>query len=296
MSLRLQLLQAARLSSRLLGDSAPLVSQFLRAQQNPDGGFHGRDGVSDLYYTAFALDSLAALSAEPFPPVIENYLGGFNGAGEPADFIHLCCLARCRAAVAFQNKIPIEAGETLLRKIESFRSHDGGFSLWPGAPQGSAYGCYLGVAALEDLGAQVRDPGKLVQCLKRLETPAGGWRLDEAARSASTNATAAAVTVLSHLGFPLASVVGEWLMNQRHPQGGFRAAPETPVPDLLTTATTLHALAALEVPLGNFREPCLDFVDSLWTNAGSFHGHWQEDTLDCEYTFYGLLALGHLSL
>ena len=59
---------------------------------------------------------------------------------------------------------------------------------------------------------------------------------------------------------------------------------------------TLHALAGLEYPLGEIKEPCLDFIDSLWTSRGAFYGHWADDTLDCEYTYYGLLALGHLSL
>ena len=44
------------------------------------------------------------------------------------------------------------------------------------------------------------------------------------------------------------------------------------------------------------RERCLDFVDSLWSAEGGFHGHWADDHLDAEYTFYGLLALGHLSV
>ena len=43
------------------------------------------------------------------------------------------------------------------------------------------------------------------------------------------------------------------------------------------------------------KEKCLDFIDTLWTNEGAFHGHWGDEHLDCEYTFYGLLALGHLS-
>jgi hypothetical protein len=37
-------------------------------------------------------------------------------------------------------------------------------------------------------------------------------------------------------------------------------------------------------------------VDTLWSAEGGFHGHWADDHLDAEYTFYGLLALGHLSL
>ena len=49
------------------------------------------------------------------------------------------------------------------------------------------------------------------------------------------------------------------------------------------------------VPIAGLRDPCLDFVDSLWTNRGGFFGTWADDTVDCEYTFYALLALGHLS-
>ena len=67
------------------------------------------------------------------------------------------------------------------------------------------------------------------------------------------------------------------------------------MPDLLSTATALHALAAVGAPLDDLREPCLDFLDSLWDHRGGFHGSWADDALDCEYVFYGLLALGHLS-
>src|SRR5438552_6634408 len=36
---------------------------FLTATQNADGGFSGREGGSDLYYTGFALRGLAVLDA-----------------------------------------------------------------------------------------------------------------------------------------------------------------------------------------------------------------------------------------
>lgn len=68
------------------------------------------------------------------------------------------------------------------------------------------------------------------------------------------------------------------------------------MPDLLSTATTLHALAGMQVSFEAVREDCLDFIDTLWTNQGAFHGHWDDEYPDCEYTFYALLALGHLSL
>ena len=68
------------------------------------------------------------------------------------------------------------------------------------------------------------------------------------------------------------------------------------MPDLLSTATALHALSGLHADLESIKEPCLDFIDSLWTNRGTFYGTWDEETADCEYTYYALLALGHLSL
>ena len=86
------------------------------------------------------------------------------------------------------------------------------------------------------------------------------------------------------------------MLDRCHARGGFFASCSTPVPDLLSTATALHALSALHVPTAGLRDPCLDFVDSLWTNRGGFFGTWADDTVDCEYTFYALLALGHLSL
>ena len=68
------------------------------------------------------------------------------------------------------------------------------------------------------------------------------------------------------------------------------------MPDLLTTAVALHTLDAMQSPIEPIRESCLDFLDTLWNAEGGFHGNWSDDQLDIEYTYYGLLALGHLAL
>ena len=67
------------------------------------------------------------------------------------------------------------------------------------------------------------------------------------------------------------------------------------MPDLLSTATALHALAGEHVPFGHLKEPTLDFIDTLWTGK-AFCGTWADDEPDSEYTWYALLAMGHLSL
>ena len=132
--------------------------------------------------------------------------------------------------------------------------------------------------------------------LARLRAADGSYANLPGLTSGVTTATAAAVLVLRHLDDALDRTAGLWLLDRCHARGGFFASSATPVPDLLSTATALHALSALHVPIAGLRDPCLDFVDSLWTNRGGFFGTWADDTADCEYTFYALLALGHLSL
>jgi len=290
------MLQVARLGPKVLGESAELVRGFLGGQQNADGGFKDRSGRSDLYYTVFGIEGLLALQA-PLPRAeLEGYLNQF-GAGENLDFVHLCGLARCRAALNLKGppNVPMDWAAALSHHLERFRSADGGYSVLQGSPYGTAYACFLSLAAYQDLQLSLPDPLRLVQCLKFLETPDGGWANERGVKLGATNATAAAVTLLRQLSMPIASSVGDWLLARAHADGGFLAAPSAPLPDLLSTATALHALAGLERDFAPIKERCLDFIDTLWTNEGGFHGHWGDDTLDCEYTYYGLLALGHLS-
>ena len=289
------MLQVARLAPKVLGDSAGLVREFFLSQQNPDGGFKDRSGRSDLYYTVFGLEGLLALQAEVPTAAVAAYLDTF-GDGAGLDFVHRCCLARCHAALAVGGK---RAGFARRRELaaglENYRCADGGFNVIAGSIHGTAYGCFLGAAAYEDLGVPTPDPLRLVQCLKFLETPDGAWGNERGLRQGATNSTAAMVTLLRHLAMPVAPLVGDWLLSVAHREGGFLAMPKAPIPDLLSTATALHALAGLERDLSPVRESCLDFIDTLWSNEGGFHGHWSDDALDCEYTYYGLLALGHLS-
>src|SRR6185436_8998149 len=104
------------------------------------------------------------------------------------------------------------------------------------------------------------------QSLKGLETPDGAWSNVPAATIGATRATAGAVTLIRHLGFPVNERVADWLLARAHPGGGFLATPNAPIPDLLSTATVLHALAAMDRRLpSDLHERCLDFLDTLWS-------------------------------
>jgi prenyltransferase beta subunit len=286
------MLQVARLAPTQLGDSRDLVASFLRERINPDGGFQDRTGASDLYYTVFGLDGLIALQ-ESLPESTAGYLNRF-GDGDGLDFVHAACLARAWAALQRQ---PDEARITrLLARVEACRSADGGYATTRDAACGSAYAAFLALGAYQDFGRTPPDPEGILRSLDGLRAADGGYANHPGVASGITTATAAAVVVMRQLDREPARDVGMWLLDRCHPRGGFFASSATPVPDLLSTATALHALSAMRVPFAALAEPCLDFVDSLWTNRGGFFGTWADDAADCEYTFYALLSLGHLSL
>lgn len=293
MSLRLEMLQVARLGPGVLGaEAADRVAAFVRSQQHPDGGFRNRAGDSDLYYTSFAVDALTALQLE-LPATLESYLLQHDPA--QLDFVHASCLARLLSAM------PGQAGHAeiaaALARLEDFRSLDGGYNQTPAAATGSCYAGFLAVGAYADHRQLPPYPEGIAECQQALAQPGGGWANDALFAVPNVPATAAAVAVARQLRLPLPATTAAFLLSALHPlAGGFAPFPGAPLPDLLSTAVALHALDSLQADFGGITDLCLDFIDTLWTAEGGFHGNWDDDVLDLEYTYYGLLALGHLAL
>jgi hypothetical protein len=302
-SVRREILQIARLAPTLLAESIDNVAGFVRSRQTADGGFANRAGDSDLYYSVFALQALVALRVDLPVNTLIPYLARF-GDGDGLDLVHLASLAGCWAMIAAPagNGSGAAAGLAaapsrgrLLERIEGYRTPDGGYHASPGAAYGTAYHAFLALGAYEDLGALPPEPERLARSIAALRAADGAFANDRGLPIGSTPATAAAVAVYRHLDTALPSDLSGWLLARRR-EGGFVASPQTAIPDLLSTAVALHTLASLRAPLDDLREPCLDFIDTLWTGQGAFLGSWTDDVPDCEYTYYGLLALGHLAV
>ena len=287
------MLQVARLAPKLLGESADLVASFIRSQFSQDGGFVDREGRADFYYTVFGIEAMLALQLEPPREALRAFLR--RGVAGKLDFVHLCSLARAAAGVGGEGFSTAEnAG--IVAQLQTYRTPDGGYHGTTGRFCGSAYGALLAHGAHRDLGVALDEPHRLLTSVLALQLTDGSFANEPGIALGSTTATGAAVTLCRHMDHHLGSATGEWILSQLHSSGGFLATPQAPLPDLLSTAVALHALDGLETPYTHVREACLDFVDSLWSAQGGFHGHWADDHLDCEYTYYGLLALGHLAL
>ena len=293
MSLRLEMLQVARLSQVSLGDPAcAKIAEFIAAQHHLDGGFRGRGDTSDLYYTSFGADALTALQL-PLPETLKSYVERQQESFEKLDFVHLCCLARLTSL--FPN---LELPSGFHFHLEAtYRSADGGYAQRADSKSGTAYAALLAHGTYSDHRLTLPAPEKLLAALNALRCPDGGYANDLDLPIGGSPPTAAAVTLLRHLDQPIPEGIPEFLLTCFHPEsGGFKAFPQAPMPDLLSTAVTLHALDALQFPYPKLVEPILDFVDTLWLPRGAFVGSWADATPDLEYTYYGLLALGHLSL
>ena len=290
------MLQVARLAPKLLQQSAENVESFVRSRQAPDGGFLDRLGEVDLYYTVFGLACLESLQTELPLVDLRRYLGTFV---EPfhLDFVHLTSLARLWASLP-PEELPVERRAAILDSIASYRTDDGGFpNAKKGVPHGTAYGAFLGLGAYQDLGEELPDSEGFLSALTGLALPDGSYANERGVPAGVTTATAGVVAALRNLRAPVPAGAADWLLARFYPEdGGFFAAESAPVPDLLSTATALHALSSLESSFDLVKEPCLDFLDTLWSSKGGFHGNWTDEDIDCEYTYYALLALGHLTL
>jgi hypothetical protein len=216
------------------------------------------------------------------------------------DLVHLACLVRCRVNMRDRGGAEIDPStrDAMTARLLQFRSADGGFSTSAGAERGTVYGGFLALGAGQDLQIDDLDPEALVASVGSLAMPDGGYSNEPTMTVSATTATAAAVTIFHYLQVPIPEAALHWLVARASSSGGFTAIPlpsDVAIPDLLSTATALHALSLADVSLDAIREPNLDYLDELWSVRGGFRGHPADEVLDCEYTYYGLLSLGQLA-
>ena len=292
MTIGREMLQAAKRGAVSLDPTfAARIIDRINCLTNADGGYRGRSSASDLYYTVFAMKLLLLLNAELPVGSIKRYLQSFDG-GEELDLVHLSCLARCWANLP-DKELSQETRRKILDRISSCRTGLEGFANQPGDRKTSIYSSFMAFSAFQDLDEEMPDRDALTEWLFSKEAEEEGFARTDSEAAGLTPVTSGAIVLLKYLNADVPKSASQWLLGRHCNDGGFFAASMLPMPDLLSTATALHALSSLRTPIDEIREPCLNFIHTLQRDDG-FCGMLVEDTVDCEYTFYGLLALGHL--
>ncbi len=304
-----------RLTTRLLeglGRLPPGVRErhavYLRAAQNPDGGFSGREGESDLYYTGFALRGLAVLDA--LSPEICERAAGFLRASlarqaSVVDFFSLlyaCLLVQIGGGPEVLATAPSDWPERVAATLETFRMSDGGYAKFPGASSGSTYHTFLVGLSYQLLGRSLPRAAEIVRFVESRRRDDGGYVEVAAMRRSGTNPTAAAVGLLQLVGDEVQALtpaecdrVGCFLAEMNSPEGGLRANGRVPLADLLSTFTATWTLDQLGQLYRIDRQQVLEYARSLEQPDGGFFGGLWDEASDVEYTFYGLGVLGLLS-
>lgn len=276
-------------------------ADYIRSKQRPDGGWPGREGGSDLYYTGFALRSLAVLQA--LEPKICEAAAGFlrSRMAESAgvvDFFSLlvsCYLVPLGGGPDVLAESPPDWRDRVGEMLESFRTADGGYGKAPGATGGSTYTSFLVALSLQLLDRPIPEIESLVKFVRGRQREDGGFVEIAAMKRSGTNPTAAGVGVLqiaNALDNATRNRVIEFLVQlPTELEGGFRANDRIPAADLLSTFTGAWTLDQIgggsRLNLAAIR----DYAESCEVPTGGFHGGLWDEGLDVEYTFYGLGTL-----
>lgn len=287
-----ELIKTAGNAKKKLNDEAcESIIGFIKSMQNDDGGFQGRNNAeSDIYYSMFASLSYLSLKSK-IPDGITEYSLSIKNP-EDLDLVHLSSLIRLSASDPnIKNRIE------LLHMVENYRSSDGGYNhIKKEADESTPYGAFLAFSAYNDLEKKIPKAYKLLSSVNKCKTPDGGFSNTPDSRKGTTNATAAALTILPGTlkKFTQKKNV-QFLLSMTFPEGGFKATKEAPIPDILSTATALFALNRINYNIPDeFRKKTFKMIEDHWDESGGFIGNMGETTPDCEYTFYALLAMGSL--
>lgn len=279
-------------------------ADYLLGKQRGDGGWAGREGESDIYYTSFALRSLAILGlldgdvAERSSQFLRSRLSQHEGI---VDLLSLVYSAKLIEAACGLDPLA-DQSETwpakLSQLLSQLRRSDGGYSKSMQGQAGSTYQTFLVLLCLELIEEPIPDAEDIRAFLMRQKQEDGGFLEIRVGKRSGTNPTAAAIGALQVLG-PVGEDVSEgaidFLVDIQTDEGGFQANTRIPVPDVLSTFTACVTLA----DLGGLEEIEVDaavrYALSMQRSSGGFGGFEFDHAEDVEYTFYGLGTLALLA-
>ena len=266
------------------------VRDFTVSQVTREAGFADRDGKVDLYYTVFGLQLLDAFDVDIPYERVAGFLQSFYPYIEEMDLLEVASLGRCSGCLPLEYKHN-SISDRIAERITAFASLDGGYGMTVGDERGSIYAAFLAMGALQDLEIILTNPRGMVDSIESLALKDGSYVNDNQMPVGLVPSTAAAVVMLDILVGVVAPASIEWLKSCYCVEGGLAAVPGG-TPDLLSTGVGLFTLASNKSDFEDMKYDSGRFVDAMQKDNGGFCGSSDDNTSDCEYTYYGLLTKG----
>ncbi len=273
-----------------------LQADYIIGRQQSDGGFPARHGGSDPYYTDFAARVLALCAPDsPAFAGIARYLQAAPPLRDIIDAFSYLNLARLLTHHGFAVAAPADACRDVLA---AQRRSGGGFRPC-GEDADSAYLTFLATLCCEMLGEPLPDAAGAVTAIAALHCPDGGFCQLAGEADGQTNATAAAIGVLTMQNALDARVVAaarDFLHRRQAADGGLQAHAHVPTGDLLSTFTGYLTFTGLAGEAQFDLVALARFIGALADPAGGFRAVLGDDGTDIEYTYYGIGTLALLRL
>jgi geranylgeranyl transferase type-2 subunit beta len=267
---------------------------YFLAALDKNGGFRGRKGNGDLYYSAFALRGLFMLGMLDDQQLLARVAGFLDEQQRredlsPADILSWTFCTVLVNTVQGKELLP-EQTTALLHRWEHFRRSDGCFAASEKSAVSSTYTTFLTAIFYELIGESERSRMILIEPILARQRSDGGFVELPPLQYSGTNPTAAAVGLLTLLevSLPEKSKTVDFLRRCQHSTGGFQAHARIPVPDLLSSFSALTALYDLNAAEQVNQSALRNFVTSLRSPDGGFFGMPLDQQSDVEYTFYGM--------
>ena len=271
-SLTQVLRQALSQGARLLDDETrDATTAALQRDWLPCGAVAGHAGEPDLYYTLFSVFCADAMGVAFDAEKLRHYLAHEHAENVRGASAHIHRVCR----VCLESRVGETRAATRVRAIVH-----GTAAVMAGMVE--PYAAFWGCLALEATG--LRPPWWLLTRLSRVAPDAATPRMAAQLVLMGRGGRAGNADVLR---------LAEAVRGRRVAGGGFRAGALAPQPDLLSTATSVFALALVGQPesTAEARET-FDFTAQCWTPSGHWADRPDATSGDCEFTFYALLALG----
>ena len=317
-NIMLESLQKA--NNKLSTEANSLVRKFIKSCHHHDGGFNDKAGKPDPYYSVFGYSLALLFEIDLDYEKEQSFLNSWP-ENNSVDLVHAVSLVRCKLlleAIRFFNKNPkiqkmfsnsdflkdlvisrmnnkiVNENRQLIDIIEKYKSKDKGYNQnGKGEENSTVYASFLVWSLYADLEIKIENK-TIFEGIEKLRLQNGAYANETNSPSGVTTATSAGLIMEYLIKNSVNESSVEWLKIQQTKPGGFIAAENVPIADLLSTATALLALSCTNNFESIEKEKVLNFINLHWDNTGGFFGSVADLKPDCEYTFYALLTLGLL--
>jgi geranylgeranyl transferase type-2 subunit beta len=269
--------------------------EFVLSYMGSDGGFAGRIGNSDLYYTDFAL---RVMSACHWSGDGGRIIGTFVKSREKSISSIVDCFnyLNCIRILEELGAAPLVDADHILGVIDSHRTANNGFSK-DQSNHASVYATFLAMLCLEMLGVVDKRSAGLPDSILGVAFADGGFAETKMESGRQTNPTAAALSLLAisanNSTYDLQKHL-QYLSNMQRDDGGLSASEYITFGDLLSTFSGVAVMAFLgNLELIDLRKTAR-FLKTVEHPNGGFRACAADPEADIEYTFYGLGVLGIL--